>query len=82
MKCSNRGSEIFGSSALRCIEFISDQPIRLSLATTEAGRAALGYYYERQDEKRSIGLGPEHDWSSHAASAFGYMANRLRGAAF
>ena len=26
------------------------------------------------DEKRSIGLGPEHDWSSHAADAFGYMA--------
>src|SRR5215471_256326 len=23
---------------------------------------------------RSIGLGPEHDWSSHAADAFGYMA--------
>jgi phage terminase large subunit len=42
--------------------------------TTEAGREALGYYHERQDEKRSIGLGPEHDWSSHAADAFGYMA--------
>ena len=42
--------------------------------TTEAGRDALGYYHERQDDKRSIGLGPEHDWSSHAADAFGYMA--------
>ena len=28
-------------------------------STTEAGRDALGYYHERQDEKRSIGLGPE-----------------------
>jgi hypothetical protein len=35
---------------------------------------ALGNYHERQDEKRSIGLGPEHDWSSYAADAFGYMA--------
>ena len=43
-------------------------------STTEAGRDALGYYHERQDEKRSIGLGPDHDWSSHAADAFGYMA--------
>jgi phage terminase large subunit len=43
-------------------------------STTEAGRDALSYYHERQDEKRSIGLGPEHDWSSHAADAFGYMA--------
>ena len=43
-------------------------------SATEAGRDALGYHHERQDEKRSIGLGPEHDWSSHAADAFGYMA--------
>jgi phage terminase large subunit len=42
--------------------------------TTEAGRDALGYYHERKDETRNIGLGPEHDWSSHAADAFGLMA--------
>lgn len=43
-------------------------------ATTEPGRDALGYYHERKDEQRSVGLGPEHDWSSHAADAFGLMA--------
>ena len=37
--------------------------------TTEAGRDALGYYHERKDENRNVGLGPEHDWSSHAADA-------------
>lgn len=42
--------------------------------TTEAGRDALGYYHERKDEARNVGLGPEHDWSSHAADAFGLMA--------
>jgi hypothetical protein len=26
----------------------------------------LGYYHERKDENRNVGLGPEHDWSSHA----------------
>jgi phage terminase large subunit len=41
---------------------------------TEAGRQALGFYHERKDEKRSIGLGPTHDWSSHSADAFGLMA--------
>lgn len=41
--------------------------------TTEAGRDALGWYHERLDDKRNIGLGPEHDWSSHAADAFGLM---------
>lgn len=42
--------------------------------TTEAGREALGAYHERKDEARNIGLGPEHDWSSHGADAFGLMA--------
>ena len=41
-------------------------------ATTEAGRDALGYYHERKDENRDVGLGPEHDWASHAADAFGH----------
>lgn len=42
-------------------------------ATTRAGIEALGAYHERKDEVRGIGLGPEHDWSSHAADAFGLM---------
>lgn len=41
--------------------------------TTDAGRKALGWYHEKIDEKRRIGLGPEHDWSSHGADAFGLM---------
>lgn len=39
--------------------------------TTEAGRAALGWYHEKKDEQRGIGLGPDHDWSSHGSDAFG-----------
>jgi phage terminase large subunit len=42
-------------------------------ATTEAGRLALGHYHEKKDDARNIGLGPEHDWSSHGADAFGLM---------
>jgi phage terminase large subunit len=41
--------------------------------TTEAGRDALGWYHEKRDETRNIGLGPEHDWASHGADAFGLM---------
>lgn len=40
---------------------------------TEAGIAALGWYHEKKDEKRNIGLGPEHDWASHGADGFGLM---------
>jgi phage terminase large subunit len=42
--------------------------------TTEAGRDAIGFYHERKDETRNVGLGPEHNWSSHAADALGLMA--------
>ena len=42
-------------------------------STTSAGIAALGWYHEKKDEARNIGLGPEHDWSSHGADAFGLM---------
>lgn len=41
--------------------------------TTQAGIDALGWYHERRDEQRNFGLGPEHDWSSHGADAFGLM---------
>jgi len=40
-------------------------------AKTQAGIDALGWYHEKKDEARGVGLGPEHDWASHAADAFG-----------
>jgi len=43
-------------------------------STTQSGREALGWYHEKRDEVRNVGLGPEHDWSSHCADAFGLMA--------
>jgi phage terminase large subunit len=42
--------------------------------TTRPGLEALGWYHEKKDEVRGIGLGPEHDWSSHGADSFGMMA--------
>ncbi len=42
--------------------------------TTTSGIEALGWYHEKRDEQRNIGLGPDHDWSSHGADAFGLMA--------
>lgn len=37
------------------------------------GLAALGWYHAKLDAKRGIDLGPEHDWASHGADAFGLM---------
>lgn len=41
---------------------------------TQGLRKALGWYHEKRDEDRNVGLGPDHDWSSHYADAFGLMA--------
>jgi len=40
----------------------------------QAGLDAIGWYHEKKDEARNIGLGPDHDWSSHGADSFGLMA--------
>ena len=56
--------------------------MRFNEETCLGGLEALGWYHEKKDELRNIGLGPEHDWSSHAADAFGLMAvaHRIDGA--
>ena len=38
------------------------------------GLDALRQYREKRDEKRGVNLGPLHDWSSHAADSFRYLA--------
>ena len=37
------------------------------------GLKALAAYHEKRDETRNVGLGPEHDWASDPADAFGLM---------
>lgn len=48
--------------------------IWFNASTTEPGREALAWYHEKRDDTRNIGLGPNHDWASHCADAFGLMA--------
>lgn len=46
---------------------------RFDAEACQAGIEALGWYHEKRHATRDVGLGPEHDWSSHAADAFGMM---------
>ncbi len=48
--------------------------MRFDKSKCDAGLQALGWYHEKQDEQRNVGLGPDHDWSSHSADAFGLGA--------
>jgi phage terminase large subunit len=47
--------------------------VMFNAETTKTGRDALGWYHAKIDSQRNANLGPEHDWSSHAADAFGGM---------
>ena len=47
---------------------------RFDREKTKHGREALGWYHSKIDEKRGKDMGPDHDWSSHAADAFGLIA--------
>ena len=68
-------------AAMQRIEAVRDMfpSVRFNEDTTKGGREALGWYHEKRDEVRGIGLGPDHDWSSHAADAFGLVAVYQRG---
>jgi phage terminase large subunit len=70
VKNQGRGAAMMRIEALRRL----GSKLWFNEETTEAGREALGFYHERKDDIRNIGLGPEHDWSSHAADALGLMA--------
>jgi phage terminase large subunit len=70
VKNQGRGAAMMRIEALRRL----GPQLSFNETTTEAGRDALGFYHERKDDVRNVGLGPEHDWSSHAADALGLMA--------
>lgn len=64
------GAALFRIDAIRRVfpHFVFDKE------KCEAGIEAIGWYHEKQDETRLIGLGPNHDWSSHAADSLGLLA--------
>lgn len=45
--------------------------MRFDETKCKPGIDALVAYHEKRDEKRGIGLGPNHNWASHSADAFG-----------
>lgn len=46
----------------------------VDIESCRIGIDALRQYREKIDEKRQVSMGPLHDWSSHAADAFRYLA--------
>jgi phage terminase large subunit len=48
--------------------------MRFDETRCKPGLKAIGWYHEKRDPDRGIGLGPDHDWASHSADAFGLGA--------
>ena len=65
------GRRHFGAMRFNSPEVIVDPE---TTPTCAAGLEAIGWYHEKKDEERGIGLGPDHDWSSHGADSFGLGA--------
>lgn len=64
-----------GAAALRVDAVRSIFPrLHFNDKTCEGGIEALGWYHEKRNKHTGVGVGPEHDWSSHGADSFGYMA--------
>lgn len=70
----NAGSGMTGARSIR-IEAVRRllPSIWFNENTTRHGLDRLAAYHEKRDEKRGIGLGPNHDGASHGADAFGLM---------
>lgn len=54
--------------------WLLQQPIRIHTRCGEGIEALRQYHYEYDEDTKAFGLKPEHDWSSHTADAFRYLA--------
>jgi hypothetical protein len=54
--------------------WLLQQGVRIHSRCDEGIEALRQYHYEFDEEKKSFGAQPAHDWSSHAADAFRYLA--------
>lgn len=52
--------------------------VRLHPRTSEGVEALKQYHYEYDEDRKTFGSRPEHDWSSHTADAFRYAATVVR----
>jgi phage terminase large subunit len=50
------------------------QKMRIHPRCGDGIEALRQYHYEYDEDTKAFGLKPEHDWSSHTADAFRYLA--------
>ena len=58
--------------------WLLQQGVRFHPAVAEGVEALRAYHYEYDEEKKSFSPRPAHDWSSHTADAFRYLATVVK----
>lgn len=54
--------------------WLLQQPVRIHSRCQEGIEALKAYHYVWDDDRKTLSNQPEHDWSSHGADAFRYLA--------
>jgi phage terminase large subunit len=62
------------SDGLQAGRWLLQQQIRIHPRCGEGIEALRQYHYEYDEDTKAFGMKPEHDWSSHTADAFRYLA--------
>jgi len=58
--------------------WLLQQPMRIHKRCEDGLEALKAYHYAYDDDRKVLSTKPEHDWSSHSADAFRYLASAVR----
>jgi phage terminase large subunit len=62
------------ADGIQAARWLLQQQMRIHTRCGEGLEALRHYHYKYDEDSKSFGLKPEHDWSSHTADAFRYLA--------
>lgn len=68
------GPKLHVLDGIQAGRWLLQQGVRIHERCDEGVEALRQYHYEYDEETKTFGVNPAHDWSSHAADAFRYMA--------
>ncbi len=66
--------ELSLADGIQAGRWLLQQPVRFHSRTEPGVEALKAYHYVWDEDRKVLGSKPEHDWSSHTADAFRYLA--------
>ena len=70
--------QLSSADGIEAARWLLQRPIRFHSRCTEGVEALKAYHYAWDDDRKVLAPTPEHDWSSHTADAFRYLAMVVR----